>query len=167
MSTQTNNAVTIPATIQERKAIDLFTDKNGKPLTAKQAERKIMSAKRKETNEARKNLARSIKDQLYNLKTLRTIMQDEALTEDVNLWLHALKVETGKDYTLAYILKINVSEYMDYVRELEAIRGHVRGINPNEFMNIITRYLRGEKVSNFDEAHKVALADAWERKVSI
>ena len=160
------NTNTIPAAIQERKVIELFNDKNGKPLTGAQLKKKIQGAKRKETNEARKNLARSIKEQLYNLKTLRTIIQDEALADEVNIWLNALKVETGKDYTLAYILKIDVSEYMDFVRETEAIRGHVRGINPNEFMNIITRYLRGEKVSKFDEAHKVALAAAWERKIT-
>ena len=155
MSTQTNTAATVPATIKTTEAVNLFTDKNGKALTAKQTKRKIASLNRKATNEAGKNLVSVIKEELSSLDIIRKIFASQEFIRDIDgkvisagvstLFCEALSKETGKALSVADILKLPIREYMDFVKEVEASRQLVRGITPKEFKDIITRYYRGEK----------------------
>lgn len=153
---QTNNqAANVPATIKTSQAISLYTDKNGKPLTAKQTKRKIASLNRKATNEAGKNLVTVIKEELSSLDIIRKIFASQEFIKDIDgkviaagvstLFCEALSKETGKALSVTDVLKLPIREYMDFVKEIEASRQLVRGITPKEFKDIITRYYRGEK----------------------
>lgn len=157
MSTQTNNAASASVT-NTRQVVDLFTDKNGKPLSAKQSARKLASAQRKATNEAGKLLADAMKEELFSLDIVRQIFLKRAWIRDEygnvvaegesTIFCKTLAIETKKAVTVENVLKIPIRLYMDYVKEAEASRQFMRGISCKEFKDIITRYYREQKQDN-------------------
>lgn len=155
MNTQTNNGSA--SVTNTRQVINLFTDKNGKPLSAKQSARKIASMKRKATNESGKNLADAIREELFSLDIIRQIFakREHITNESGNIlpgesaiFCEALSNETGKKITVETVLKLPIRLYMDYVKEAEASRQFMRGITPKEFKDIITRFYREQKQDN-------------------
>jgi len=164
MTTQTNIG-SVPNTTNTRQVINLSTTKTGKNLTGKQLERKIKSEARKATNEAGRIMAKEAKAELFNLKTLRFVLEySENLQIFVSEWLSALSKETGKNITLKDILRVPVAAYIDYVKDAEAARGVNRsGITPDEFKNIMNRYYRGELCKRIDISASPVLVASWER----
>lgn len=169
MNTQTNNAGCVPAAKFTRKIVALSNTKSGKPLTGKQLEKKLKSAARKETNEAGRIMAREAKGELYNLRTLRFVLQNSPnLQEFVSTWLSALSKETGKAITLKDVLNVPVPAYLDYVKDVEAARGLSRsGITPTEFKDVMNRYFRGELCKRVDSSAAPVLCAAWQRSADV
>ncbi len=124
----------------------VITTKAKENETAKQLAKRIAKEKRAATNQARQILAKDIKSQLFNLEVIELIFSTNSRAAS-EVFLAKLSDETGKEITIEKVLKLPKREILDYVKEIEAARGMIRGgINPTEYTNIIARYYRGIKV---------------------
>lgn len=128
-------------TISEQQSKIALTS-TGKNLSGKQLARKVASEKRKATNDAGKLLVSAMREQMYSLPIIRQLF--ESAPESVD-FCHALSIETGKAIDVRAVLSVPMRQYLDYITEIEATRGMVRGITPAEFRNVIARYYRGER----------------------
>lgn len=123
----------------------VITTKAKENETAKQLAKRIAREKRAATNQARQILAKDIKQSLFSFKIVRQMFAEDS-RESSDVFCANLSAELSKQITVESVLKIPMRELLDYVTEVEATRGMIRGgITPGEFTNIITRYYRGIK----------------------
>ncbi len=127
--------------------------------TARQLAQRLAREKRKATNDAGKDMAKEIKNAFLDLSVIRLLFKENARAKS-EIFCANLSAETGKDISVDDVYKLPIREYMDFVKETEAARNMLRGgITPTEFKNIITRYYRGEKCANVDNATREIFAD--------
>jgi hypothetical protein len=157
------NVVNAPQTKETKTVINLA--KEGESAT--QFNLRMKREKRKATNEAGRALAQSINSDLKSFKIIRLMFATESI-EASRLFCANLSAEIGKEITVEGVMKLSIASYMDYIKEIEAERGLIRGgINANEFQRAITRYYRGEKVSNFSKETRDVLVKSFEHSTEI
>jgi hypothetical protein len=146
---------------EEKKAIFSVNHLIKEGETAKQLQKRLAAEKRAATNEAGKNMAKAISAQKYNLNAILYMFEHLTRIES-DKFCENLSKETGKNITVPIVVKLSKFKYLDYIKEIEAARGMIRGgITPAEFKNALTRYYRGEKVASYLDAEKAILATVY------
>jgi hypothetical protein len=129
--------------------------------TANQLKKRLAKERRNATNEAGKVVAKAIRNGFLSLSVVRNMFANVTTQESAD-FCAKLSAEIGKTVTVDDVYKLPMREYMDFVKETEAVRGMTRGgITPTEFKNIITRYYRGEKCAKSDDLTRDVLTDIY------
>lgn len=138
MSTNTNTAANVPATIKTSQAITLKEGTTHKGLKQLQS-RKELAAIRKETNEAKKAAIKEERDERrklsFHFKQLRNFASN---------YISLLSKETGKQITVDDVQALKYSDFLPFLTEREESSNLINGWTFSRLLNVVARYYRNE-----------------------